>query len=205
MTGTTGPATIYLIRHGEKLGDPGSDKDGGPYLSALGSARAAALPSLFMPVPQTPLDFPSCVFTAGKGELTVSYDMVQLQQPAPPRFKTPDFIFATQPDGSSQRPLETITPLATVLDIKPSAQSKDNDYGVVATAVKTQPQFVGKVVLICWHHGNLAALAEAIGPANVNQWSKTVFDQVWEIDYSSNPHQLAVHYQALLYGDTAPS
>jgi hypothetical protein len=72
MTSTRRPATVYLIRHGEKLGDPGSDKDGGPYLSTLGSARAAALPSLFMPLPPTPLDFPSCVLTPGKGELTIS-------------------------------------------------------------------------------------------------------------------------------------
>jgi hypothetical protein len=205
MIGTSGPATIYLIRHGEKLGDQGDDKDGGPYLSTLGSARAAALPSLFMPVPPTPLEFPSCNFTPGNGELTISYEMVELQATVTPRFKTPDFVFATKSDGSSQRPLETITPLATALGLQPNADSKDNDFGVVATAVKTQPQYVGKVLLICWHHGNLPALAETIGATNVNKWPPTVFDQLWQIDYSSDPQQLATHYQALLYGDTAPS
>ena len=47
MSDSSGPQTIHLVRHGEKLGDASSDKDGGPDLSVRGSARAAALPSLF--------------------------------------------------------------------------------------------------------------------------------------------------------------
>ncbi|MEJ0076741.1 MAG: hypothetical protein WDO17_15075 [Alphaproteobacteria bacterium] len=43
------PSTVMIIRHGEKLGDPVSDDDGGKHLSLQGSARAAALPTLFLP------------------------------------------------------------------------------------------------------------------------------------------------------------
>ena len=45
------PSAVMIIRHGEKPGDPSNDNDGGPNLSILGSARAAALPSLFTPDP----------------------------------------------------------------------------------------------------------------------------------------------------------
>ena len=49
MSKRTGPRTVYLIRHGEKLGSASDEKDGGPDLSVSGSARAARLPTLFMP------------------------------------------------------------------------------------------------------------------------------------------------------------
>jgi hypothetical protein len=42
------PRTIKWQR-GEKPGASGDDKGGGPHLSIRGSARAAALPSLFIP------------------------------------------------------------------------------------------------------------------------------------------------------------
>lgn len=45
MSANTGPKQ----RHGEKVGDPKKDDDGGRHLSVQGSARAADLPSLFVP------------------------------------------------------------------------------------------------------------------------------------------------------------
>jgi len=45
----SGPSQVMIIRHGEKLGDSSSDKDGGPDLSTRGSARATALPSFLRP------------------------------------------------------------------------------------------------------------------------------------------------------------
>ena len=53
------PSLVIIIRHGEKAGDPSNDAKGGPDLSIRGSARAAALPSLFTldpaATPPTPL------------------------------------------------------------------------------------------------------------------------------------------------------
>jgi hypothetical protein len=43
------PVQVLMIRHGEKLGNSSDDIDGGPDPSLRGSARAAALPSLFAP------------------------------------------------------------------------------------------------------------------------------------------------------------
>jgi hypothetical protein len=91
MSTSTGPDQVLIIRHGEKLGDPSSDEGGGPDLSIRGSARAAALPSLFAP------DDPSlaCVLAADGEDFTGSYATVAVKS-SPPRLPTPDFLFATR-------------------------------------------------------------------------------------------------------------
>jgi hypothetical protein len=48
MSTNNAPGQVFIIRHGEKLGDPKKDDDGGRHLSIKGSARAAALPGLFV-------------------------------------------------------------------------------------------------------------------------------------------------------------
>jgi hypothetical protein len=43
------PSKVMIIRHGEKLGDPVSDDDGGKHLSLQGSAGAAvAVPAVMV-------------------------------------------------------------------------------------------------------------------------------------------------------------
>src|SRR6476619_5993310 len=82
------PSKVMIIRHGEKLGDPVSDDDGGKHLSLQGSARAAALPSLFLPSwwqppspPPSPAPTPppsgpilECKFNAGKATFSATYE-----------------------------------------------------------------------------------------------------------------------------------
>ena len=59
------------------------------------------------------------------------------------------------------------------------------------------------MVLVCWHHGTIQSLAEARGATGVNPWQGTVFDRVWEIDYTQNPPQFTDHPQSLLFYDAA--
>jgi len=113
-----------IIRHGEKLGDSSSDKDGGPNLSMRGSARAAALPQLFAPA-QPPY---GCILSIGKDQkFAGDYASVPSQGTAP-RFSTPDFLFATQASKSSNRPVETITPLSAALNLTYDDKHADDDY-----------------------------------------------------------------------------
>ncbi len=58
-------------------------------------------------------------------------------------------------------------------------------------------------MLICWHHSKIPDLAQALGVASSPPWPVTVFDRVWEIDYSGGSTQLQDHPQQLLYGDSA--
>jgi hypothetical protein len=188
-----------IIRHGEKLGDSSNDKDGGPNLSMRGSARAAALPQLFAPA-ATPY---GCALSVGKNQsFAGAYETVQITGNAP-RFSTPAFIFATKASNSSNRPVETITPLSAALNLIYDDKHSDSDYAKVASDILTHSQYAGQVVLVCWHHGNIPALANALGVSDPPKWPGSVFDRVWSITYSNGTASLADDAQMLLYGDSS--
>jgi hypothetical protein len=188
-----------IIRHGEKLGDSSSDKDGGPNLSARGSARAAALPQLFAPA-QPPY---GCALSIGSGQnFTGGYVAEQIQGMAS-RFSTPDFLFATQASKSSNRPVETITPLSAALNLTYDDKHADGEYAKVANDILTNSKYAGKAVLVCWHHGNIPNLAAALGVTNPPAWPGSMFDRVWVISYSDGTPTLANDAQMLLYGDSS--
>lgn len=164
-----------------------------------GSARAAALPQLFAPA-ATPY---GCALSIGQQQsFSGAYQAVQIAGTTP-RFSTPAFIFATQASKSSNRPVETITPLSAALNLSYNDKHSNDDYAKVATDILTHSQYAGKVVLVCWHHGNIPALAQAFGVSNAPKWEGTVFDRVWSITFSNGTASLANGAQMLLYGDSA--
>src|ERR1043166_4837166 len=113
------------------------------HLNSRGAARAAALPSLFV----IPPAFPT--------------------KPAP--FPTPDFLYATKESKRSNRPVETIMPLAAALkDMKIHHKHKDEDYQAVVDAIFGNDKHAGKTVLICWHHGTMPELGSAIAAKAAN-------------------------------------
>ena len=217
MDSPGGPRTVYLIRHGEKLGDPENEKDGGSHLSIRGSARAAALPSLFVPdsvkygKAGTTL---SCELNSSApgfagADFAGDYVAESLRSLGPTRFSTPDVIFATshtKPTAISRRPYETVIPLACALKLSINASIPNGDEQELADEL-AGGQYAGKTVLIAWHHGALQTLARAIGGGKTNapKWSARTFDALWEIAYSQNPRDVIRHTQALLYGDSPPA
>lgn len=52
----------------------------------------------------------------------------------PKTFAKPDLIFATAESRHSERPIETLTPLAESLDVEVDARFADQDYGSLAKA-----------------------------------------------------------------------
>ncbi len=193
------PSQILIIRHGEKVGDPKKDDDGGRHLSIAGSARAAALPSLFAPaMPQS-----SCKLDSRAGEFIGLYRQIPLKGKAS-RFATPNFIFATQNSKHSKRPIETVTPLATALNlpINDGFADKDADITRMANAILNDLAFAGKIVLICWHHGKIPAVAKALGVSKPPKWDGKVFDRVWQITFPKGNASLQDSPQMLLYGDS---
>ena len=72
----------------------------------------------------------------------------------------------------------------------------------VASNILTDSKYAGKVVLVCWHHGNIPNLATALGVTNPPDWPGSVFDRVWAISYSNGAASLANEAQTLLYGDS---
>jgi broad specificity phosphatase PhoE len=198
------PAQVLIIRHGEKLGNPSDDTNGGPDLSVRGSSRAAALTSLFAPALYQSSELSCALATAPPG-FTGSYIPVSIAG-SQPRFATPDFIFATKKSHHSNRPVETITPLRSALNLGDdhyNDKHPDDDYATVASDILTNSKYEGKVVLICWHHGKIPALAQALGISAPPSWPDTVFDRVWQITWPAEQATLSVQCQMLLYGDTA--
>ena len=197
MSTNTAPGQVLIIRHGEKLGDPKKDDDGGRHLSIQGSARAAALPALFIPaLPQL-----SCGLHYKAVEFHGHYRETPIKGKAP-RFPTPNYIFATQRSKNSNRPVETVTPLGTALNlpINDGFADKEPDIKKMVNAILND--YPGKVVLICWHHGEIPELAKALGVSSPPKWDGKVFDRVWQITFPKGKATLQDLPQMLLYGDS---
>jgi hypothetical protein len=188
-----------IVRHGEKVGDPADDKSGSPDLSVQGSARAVALPSLFL----APQSHDSCAIAQDGGGFEGTYSAAAAAPAKAPRFATPAFIFATQVSKHSNRPVETITPTAIALNLPINSKHADEDYGKVANDILTNEKYAGQTVLVCWHHGKIPDLAAALGVDNPPKWPGTVFDRVWQITFEGGTATLANLPQQLLFGDSA--
>jgi len=200
MSTQPGPSEILIVRHGEKAGDPKKEDDAGRHLSIQGSARAAGLPSLFVAaMPQL-----TCALRLHAPDFDGSYRELPVKGKAA-RFPTPNFIFATARSKNSKRPIETITPVATALNlpINDRFADKDPDILQMVNAILTEEEFMGKIVLICWHHGNIPAIAQALGIAKPPKWDGKVFDRVWQITWPKGKATLVDSPQMLLYGDSA--
>ena len=119
-------------------------------------------------------------------------------------FATPDFLIATQKSSGSNRPVETITPLSAALHLTLSSSLADAEYSLLAQQLLTDPQYTGKYVIVCWHHGNIPALARALGvDMPPSRWPDAVFDRVWRIQFSDGQAAFDNLPQSLLFGDSA--
>ncbi len=118
-------------------------------------------------------------------------------------FDTPDYLFATQVSKRSNRPVETVTPLATALHLGLDSTVADADYASLAQEILTNPKYVGKLLIVCWHHGNIPALAKALGIVDPPEtWPDSVFDRIWRIRYGNSGTTLDNFPQRLLFGDS---
>lgn len=194
-----GPKQVLIIRHGEKVGDPKKDDDGGNDLSIQGSARATALPSLFVPGDSQL----ACEFDFDPPHFAGSYETIPLKG-ARPRFSAPQSILATHQSKHSKRPIETVTPLAIALKLHINERFADNDADIkeMTDAILNNTSFAGEIVLICWHHGKIPAIAKALGIAKPPKWDGKIFDRVWQITFPKGKATLADLPQMLLYGDS---
>jgi len=104
-----------------------------------------------------------------------------------------DHLFACLDSDNSDRPLLTITPLAAALQKKVDTSYKDKDYAkLVAFFQQNAKHYAGSNILICWHHGEILQLTEAMGassktlPATSNwpaKWNGDAFGWLLKIYY----------------------
>jgi len=92
------------------------------------------------------------------------------------------YILAEKPkkDGSRGRPSETIEPLAASLGLEPDLSISRDDVKGAADAAKAYPG-PGNV-LVCWEHGQLAKIAEALGVKGQVEYPGDRFDLIWKVE-----------------------
>ena len=117
------------------------------------------------------------------------------------RLPKPDIIIATRASKGSNRPMETVEPLARALDLPIDNRFRDDDYRTLAKYLMTDQRYDGKVVLVCWHHGKLEQLARALGVKDAPVWPDDQFDHVWVLGRDSGRKRFEDVHQKLLDGD----
>jgi len=192
--GTGWPATIYIIRHGEKPGPdgrpPGLDAHGhasNDSLTVRGWQRAAGLAVLFGgdPIGGSPV---------GPPQLLIA-----------PRY--------TNRAGSTEhRSYQTLQPLRHLLDLRARAGG-DKGVGIATECrVEEHEQLVHQIrhadvdtVLIAWEHHNIAPIAELLTGGPIDPWPDDRFDLIWRFTSDApGSYRFDQLPQLLLVGDAAP-
>ena len=190
------PTKIMIIRHAEKPPNPPNTNGpwdvlvdgksgGGESLLVPGWQRAGALNAFFAP---------------------------HKSKPSNPEIATPDYIYAANPSGETQRPWETVTPLAAWLNYSQGSPQFNVSFSVGGgepDLVKSVLALTG-VVLICWEHDNIMPhIMKAIDSAfKINHFSHIpnpfpdVFDLVWVLDLDKNTYNWSSVKQHLMAGDS---
>jgi hypothetical protein len=120
----------------------------------------------------------------------------------PDEFGTPAALFATLDSENSDRPLQTIQPLADRLGLKVDDKFQDKDVADAASKI-LDAKHAGQLVAVCWHHGKIPELAAALGVSHPpTPWDPDVFDHYWVINWAGGTAQLSVEPQKLLFGDS---
>jgi broad specificity phosphatase PhoE len=104
-----------------------------------------------------------------------------------------DCVFAAKESSHSDRPVETVTPLARAAGVDIDTDFRDKDYGMLAGQVLAQTKYDGRRIVVCWHHDNLPGFARALGaPVGTypDPWPSQVFDLI--LVFSWNGSTLSV-------------
>lgn len=152
------PSEIVIIRHADKW-----TKKPGPFLSPKGQVRAERFTEYYLK-----------------------------------NFNAPDFIFASRPgdlnhasESLSMRPVQTIAPLANQLayegkHVEINADYLQKRYPVLADHLLHSKKFQNKMILICWHHGRINNLTQALGVKQpLAKWPMPVYDMVYVLKYNT--------------------
>lgn len=90
-----------------------------------------------------------------------------------------EYIIAEQPksDGSRERPLETVQPLANKLGLSVDTSCTKTDSECVADLVNNYSGSGN--ILICWEHGELTDIVAALGDSNPPEYPDDAFNIIW--------------------------
>ncbi len=107
----------------------------------------------------------------------------------PETFGKPDYIMATARSRHSDRPLETVEPLARAVGVEVRHDIKDRDFEDLVEEIFSEPAYHGKTVVICWHHGTLPAIAALLAapPGSYpDPWPDNSYNVILDFHYDAN-------------------
>ncbi len=100
-----------------------------------------------------------------------------------------DYLIAAANSTNSHRPYLTINPLAKALGQPIDQRFKAKEFQELADDLRAKPH--GQHILICWHHGDIPQLTQALGadPKELfatGKWPDDVFCWVIQLRYDAN-------------------
>jgi broad specificity phosphatase PhoE len=111
----------------------------------------------------------------------------KLAQFIPATFGKPDFVFAAAVNKNSMRAYLTMQPLCEAIGVRPDTSFAAKEYEALAAKLLSDDVFAQKLVVACWTHGELPALANALNAHQgdyPNPWDASVFNLILQLDYS---------------------
>ena len=123
--------------------------------------------------------------------------------------REPDVIFVATDSKHSHRPRLTVEPFAKAAKLPIDNRFGNNQPSDLAAELRANQQ--GKVILVCWHHGQIPALLRALGVAPETlvpggKWPRDVYDWVMMVSFDENgrviPENTKRINEHLLQGDS---
>jgi broad specificity phosphatase PhoE len=123
--------------------------------------------------------------------------------------REPDVVLVAKDSKQSHRPRLTVEPFAKAAKLPIDSSIGNKQPADLAAELRANHQ--GKVILICWHHGQIPALLRALGAAPETllpngKWPKTVYDWVILVSFDEDGHLIPASTKRisehLLQGDS---
>ncbi len=123
--------------------------------------------------------------------------------------REPNDVLVAADSKQSHRPRLTVEPFAKAAKLPINSNFGNKQPADLAAELRANHQ--GKVILVCWHHGQIPALLRALGAAPETllpngKWPKTVYDWVIMASFDENgrliPESTKRISEHLLQGDS---
>ena len=102
------------------------------------------------------------------------------------RYGTPGALFAAALSRHSARSSETLEPLSKKSGVPIDSTFSDQDYSALAQQILTTRCTTNAWIVICWHHGNIPSLLNALRARAgefPDPWNPQVFNLILQLDY----------------------
>jgi broad specificity phosphatase PhoE len=105
----------------------------------------------------------------------------------------PNAVLVAADSKHSHRPRLTVQPFAKAANLPIDNRFANKQPTDLATELRANYQ--GKVILVCWHHGQIPALLRALGTAPETllpngKWPRDVYDWVVMVSFDENGHAI---------------